>query len=92
MVLALRFLLGLSFDHQIEKTDQLDRSREREAKRRRDARPIADEHRARMDASQRAKEEAEAKLKKDMDDANRDDEIKTANNIAERTRRAFEVR
>ena len=45
-----------------------------------------------MDASQRAKEEAEAKLKKDMDDANRDDEIKTANNIAERTRRAFEVR
>ena len=70
----------------------MDRAREREAKRRRDARPIADDHRARMDASQRLKEDAEAKLKKDMEEANRDDETKTANNIAERTRRAFEVR
>ena len=76
----------------IEKADQMDRQRDREAKRRRDARPFQDEHRARMDASQRIKEEAEAKLKREMDEANRDDETTTANAIAERTRKAFEVR
>ena len=70
----------------------MDRQRDREAKRRRDARPFQDEHRARIDASQRTKEEAEAKLKREMDEANRDDEIATANSIAERTRKAFEVR
>ena len=44
-----------------------------------------------MDTSQRIKEETEAKLKMDMDEANRDDEVKNANNIAERTRRNHEV-
>ena len=75
----------------MEKADQQDRQRGREEKRRRDARPIADEHRARIDASQRVKEEAEAKLKKETDDANREDETRTAHNIAERTRKAYEV-
>ena len=44
-----------------------------------------------MDASQRMKEEAEAKLRHDMEEANRDDEVRTANNIAERTKKAREV-
>ena len=45
-----------------------------------------------MDASQRIKEEAEAKLKREMEEANREDESRTANNIAERTRKLREVR
>ena len=76
----------------VEKSDQQDRQKEREDKRRRDARPFADEHRARIDASQRIKEEAEAKLKRELDEANREDETRTANIIAERTRKAYEVK
>ena len=44
-----------------------------------------------MDTSNRIKEEAEAKLKKVEDDGNREDETKTANVIAERTRKLHEV-
>ena len=66
--------------------------RGRESKRRREARPLEAEHKARCDASKRVKEEGEAKLMKEEDDANREDEKLVAQSIAERTKRHQEVR